>query len=107
MPSERDEKLLLDLPPNSVDAHLLGLLYRNPERVYTQKELIEELDASAAKATNALARLHDEHLIKKPSDGQYHGLNDRDDLKRFAANMGQLRSLFDRYSGEGSSRLVK
>lgn len=102
MPSKRDEELLLELPPDSVDAHLIELLYRDLERVYSQQELIDELDASAAKATNALARLHDEHLVKKASEGQYQALDDRDDLKRFAANMGQLRSLFDRYSGEGS-----
>lgn len=103
MSTERDEELLLELPPNSVDAHLIEHLYRNPECVYSLTELVNEIDVSANKTTNALDRLHTEGLIKKLSDRQYQALNDHDDLRRFAGNMSQLRSLFDRWSNDDTN----
>jgi hypothetical protein len=51
--------------------------------------------------SGTLSRLHDEGRIGKTSDGLYHGLEHREDLRRFAQSLVSLDAMLSRHPEAG------
>lgn len=88
----------VDIDPGTNKAKIIKLLYGNPHLGYRPAEVHDRIDIPNGSVTTTLLRLHEGGHIGKTSDGYYHALETRDDLRRFAKSLVQVESLAARYS---------
>jgi len=93
----------LTIRPETNKAAIIKLLYGDTNLAYTPAEIRNARDLPRGTTSTTLTRLHDDGLIGKTSDGLYHGLEHRDDLRRFARSLVQLDDMGTRYSDPGLS----
>jgi len=98
---EHDPDDALAIRPGTNKAAIIKLLYRDTNLAYTPAEIRDALDLPRGTTSTTLSRLHDDGLIGKTSDGLYHGLEHRDDLRRFARSLVQLDDMTTRYPDPG------
>jgi len=91
----------INIRPGTNKAAIVKLLYRNTNLAYTPAEIQNALDLPRGTTSTTLSRLHDDGLIGKTNDGLYHGLERRDDVRRFARSLVQLDEMADRYPEPG------
>jgi cobalamin biosynthesis protein CobT len=91
----------ITIRPGTNKAAIIKLLYRDTNLGYTPAEIRESLDLPRGTTSTTLSRLHDDGLIGKTSDGLYHGLEHRDDVRRFARSLVQLDDMAARYPDPG------
>jgi len=84
----------LSLQPGTTKSDIVMFLYQNPEWGYSPKEVKEALEIPRGTATTTLARLYEDGYIGKTGDSYYHALSDRDDIRRFVANLDQANRMF-------------
>lgn len=97
----RDPDDPITIRPETTKAKIIKLLYQDTNLGYTPAEIRKELDLPRGTASGTLSRLHDEGLIGKTSDGLYHGLDHRDDLRRFAQSLISLDTMLSRHPEAG------
>lgn len=93
----------IDIDPGTNKAKVIKLLYNHPTLGYKPSEVQESLEIPSGSVTTTLLRLHDDGYIGKTSDGYYHALETRDDLRRFAQGLVQVEDLTARYDDDGLS----
>lgn len=91
----------IDIDPGTNKARLVKHLYRNPHLGYKPAELHAELEIPKGSVTTTLLRLVEGGYIGKTSDGYYHALENRADLRRFATGLVQAEHLTARYDDDG------
>lgn len=91
----------LGIRPGTNKAAIIKLLYGNTNLAYTPAEVQDALELPRGTTSTTLSRLHDDGLIRKTSDGLYHGLEHRDDVRRFARSLVQLNDMAARYPDLG------
>jgi len=94
---KRDPDDPITIRPETNKAKIIKLLYRDTNLGFTPAEIREELDLPRGTVSGTLSRLHNEGLIGKTSDGLYHGLDHREDLRRFAQSLVSLDTMLSRY----------
>lgn len=95
--SRHDPDGPVDIRPGTNKARIIELLYRDTNLGYTPAEIRQELDLPRGSTSTTLSRLREDGLVGKTSDGLYHGLDHRDDLRRFARSLVSLDALFARH----------
>lgn len=96
MPIHRDSHPAdVDLRPGTRKSEIVVFLYRNLEFAYSPGEIAEELDIPTGTATTTLRRLHDQGFVGRMADGYYHGLDDREDLRRYPHSVAETEALFE------------
>ena len=91
----------INIRPGTNKAAIIKLLYHDTHLAYTPAEIRGELNLPRGTTSTTLSRLHDDGLIGKTSDGLYHGLDHRDDVRRFARSLVQLDDMAGRYPDPG------
>ena len=91
----------INIRPGTNKAAIIKVLYRDTNLAYTPAEIRGELDLPRGTTSTTLSRLHDDGLIGKTSDGLYHGLDHRGDVRRFARSLVQLDDMAARYPDLG------
>lgn len=91
----------VNIRPGTNKAAIIKLLYRDTNLAYTPAEIRYELDLPRGTTSTTLSRLHADALIGKTSDSLYHGLEHRDDVRRFARSLVQLDDMAARYPDPG------
>ncbi|PSP68481.1 PaaX domain-containing protein [Halobacteriales archaeon QS_1_69_70] len=91
----------ITIRPETNKAKIIKLLYHDTNLGFTPAELRDELDLPRGTVSGTLSRLHDEGRIGKTSDGLYHGLEHREDLRRFAQSLISLDTMLSRHSEAG------
>ncbi len=91
----------LSIRPETTKAKIVKLLYQDTSLGYTPAEIRDGLDLPRGTASGTLSRLHDEGFIGKTSDGLYHGLEHREDLRRFARSLVSLDTMFAKHPEAG------
>lgn len=89
-----DHDAEIDLRPGTTKSDIVAYLYQNPEWGYSPQDVKEALDIPRGTATTTLKRLYDDDYIGKTDDGYYHALGDRDDIRRYVANLNQAQRMF-------------
>ena len=84
----------LTLRPRTTKSQIVAYLYRNPEWGYSPQEIKESLNIPRGTATTTLKRLYDDGYVGKTDDGYYHALSDREDIRRYVANLNQVDRMF-------------
>ena len=84
----------ITLRPGTTKLEIVVYLYQNPEWGYSPQEIKENLDIPRGTATTTLKRLYDDDYIGKTDDGYYHALSDREDIRRYVANLNQGHRMF-------------
>jgi len=84
----------INLRPGTTKSEIVEYLYQNPEWGYSPRDIEEELDIPHGTATTTLSRLYDDEMVGKTADGYYHALSDREDIRRYVANLDQANRLF-------------
>jgi hypothetical protein len=84
----------VDLKPGTAKSEIVIFLYQNLELAYTPSEIAEELDIPKGTATTTLRRLHDQGYVSRMGEGYYHGLNEREDLRRYPHNVAETEAMF-------------
>ncbi|WP_302081611.1 winged helix-turn-helix domain-containing protein [Salinibaculum rarum] len=84
----------VDLKPGTTKSEIVVFLYQNLEFAYTPSEVAEELDIPNGTATTTLRRLHNRGYVGRMEDGYYHGLDDRDDLRRYPRSVAETEAMF-------------
>ena len=84
----------LTLRPGTTKSQIVAYLYRNPEWGYSPQEIKESLNIPRGTATTTLKRLYDDGYVGKTDDGYYHALSDREDIRRYVANLNQVDRMF-------------
>ena len=84
----------VDLKPGTTKSEIAVFLYRNLDFAYTPSEIAEELDIPRGTATTTLRRLHDRWYVGRIEAGYYHGLADREDLRRYPRSVAETEALF-------------
>lgn len=94
----------VDIDPGTNKAAIIRVLYTNPHYGFMPAEIHDLLeDIPKGSITATLGRLLEEGYVGKTTDGYYHALSNREDLRRFARGLVQVESLTDRYSDDGLS----
>lgn len=93
----------VDIAPGTNKAKIVKLLYTHPTLGYKPSEIRDSIDIPTGSVTTTLLRLHDDGHIGKTTDGYYHALETRDDLRRFATGLVQVEDLTGRYAGDDLS----
>lgn len=89
------------IDPHTNKAAIIRLLYTNLNYGFTPSEIHERLDdIPKGSITGTLTRLLNDGDIGKTADGYYYALESRDDLRRFARGLVQVRDLTDRYDDD-------
>lgn len=88
------------IDPGTNKAKLIKFLYSQPHLGYKPAEIHDQLDIPKGSVTTTLLRLHEAGQIGKTTDGYYHALETRDDLRRFASGLVQVESLVARYADD-------
>jgi DNA-binding MarR family transcriptional regulator len=89
-----DHDAEIHLRPGTTKSDIVTYLYQNPEWGYSPKDVKEALDIPRGTATTTLKRLYDDDYIGKTEDGYYHALGERDDIRRYVANLNQAQRMF-------------
>lgn len=84
----------VDLKPGTTKSEIVVYLYRNLEFAYMPSEIAEELEIPKGTATTTLRRLHDRGYVGRMEEGYYHGLDDREDLRRYPRSVAETEALF-------------
>lgn len=84
----------LTLRPGTTKSQIVAYLYQNPEWGYSPQEIKESLNIPRGTATTTLKRLYDDGYVGKTDDGYYHALSDREDIRRYVANLNQVDRMF-------------
>jgi hypothetical protein len=84
----------VDLKPGTTKSAIVIFLYRNLEYAYTPSEIADELEIPEGTATTTLRRLHNSGYIGRIKKGYYHGLNDREDLRRYPHSVAETEAVF-------------
>ena len=84
----------IDLRPGTTKSAIVAHLYRNPEWGYSPKDIKDALDIPRGTATTTLKRLSEDDYLGKTDDGYYYALGEREDLRRYVANLDQAHRLF-------------
>lgn len=84
----------VDLKPGTTKSDIVIFLYRNLDFAYTPSEIADELDIPSGTATTTLRRLHNSGYVGRMKDGYYHGLNDREDLRRYPHSVAETEAMF-------------
>lgn len=93
----------IHIDPRTNKAAIIQLLYTNPNYGFTPAEIHDRLaNIPKGSITATLTRLLNDGYIGKTADGYYHALESRDDLRRFANGLVQVRDLTDRYDDDFS-----
>lgn len=90
-----------DLTPGTTISDVVAFLYNNPEFGYRPAEIRDELAIPHGTATATLKRLHEIDYAGKTSDGYYHALESREDLRRYVAALDQLDRMVSHSADEG------
>lgn len=85
----------VDLKPGTTKSDIVVFLYQNLDFAYTPNEIAEELDIPAGTATTTLRRLHDRGYVGRMEEGYYHGLDDREDLRRYPRSVAETEAMFE------------
>jgi len=91
----------ITIRPETNKAKIIKLLYQDTNLGFTPAEIRDELALPRGTVSGTLSRLHDEGLIGKTSDGLYHGLDHREDLRRFAKSLVSLDTMLSRHPKAG------
>jgi len=91
----------ITIRPETNKAMIIKLLYHDTNLGFTPAELRDELDLPRGTVSGTVSRLHDEGRIGKTSDGLYHGLEHREDLRRFAQSLVSLDTMLSRHPEAG------
>ena len=84
----------VDLKPGTTKSEIVVFLYRNLDFAYTPGEIAEDLDVPNGTATTTLRRLHDQGYVGRMEEGYYHGLDDREDLRRYPRSVAETEAMF-------------
>jgi len=84
----------VDLKPGTTKSEIVVFLYQNLDFAYTPSEIAEELDIPGGTATTTLRRLHNRGYVGRMEEGYYHGLNDREDLRRYPQSVAETEAMF-------------
>ena len=84
----------INLRPETTKSDIVAYLYQNPEWGYSPQDIKDALEIPRGTATTTLKRLYDDDYIGKTEDGYYHALGDRDDIRRYVANLTQAERMF-------------
>jgi hypothetical protein len=84
----------VDLKPGTAKSEIVVFLYQNLELAYTPSEIAEELDIPKGTATTTLRRLHEQGYVGRMEEGYYHGLNEREDLRRYPHSVAETEAMF-------------
>lgn len=104
MPIHRDSHPEdVDLKPGTVKSNIVVFLYRNLEFAYTPSEIAAELDIPKGTATTTLRRLHDDGYVGRMDDGYYHGLDHREDLRRYPRSVAETESMFETHPDDAAA----
>jgi hypothetical protein len=93
----------VDLKPGTTKSQIVIFLYRNLDFAYTPSEIAEELDIPTGTATTTLRRLHDRGYVGRMEGGYYHGLNDREDLRRYPRSVAETEELFTTHPDDATA----
>lgn len=85
----------VDLKPGTTKSDIVVFLYQNLDFAYTPNEIAEELDIPDGTATTTLRRLRDRGYVGRMEEGYYHGLDDREDLRRYPRSVAQTEAMFE------------
>jgi Mn-dependent DtxR family transcriptional regulator len=91
----------ITIRPETNKAKIIKLLYRDTNLGYTPAEIREALELPRGSVSTTLSRMQDEGLIGKTSDGLYHGLDHRNDIRRFARSLVSLDTMLSRHPEAG------
>jgi hypothetical protein len=95
MPIHRDSHPKdVDLKPGTTKSDIVVFLYRNLDLAYTPGEIADELDIPDGTATTTLRRLHNSGYVGRMKEGYYHGLDDREDLRRYPHSVAETEAMF-------------
>lgn len=84
----------VDLKPGTTKSGIVVFLYQNLDFAYSPSEIAEELDVPKGTATTTLRRLHDQGYVGRMKEGYYHGLDDREDLRRYPRSVAETEAMF-------------
>lgn len=84
----------VDLKPGTAKSEIVVFLYQNLELAYTPSEIAEELDIPKGTAMTTLRRLHEQGYVGRMEEGYYHGLNEREDLRRYPHSVAETEAMF-------------
>ncbi|MBX0288510.1 MarR family transcriptional regulator [Halomicroarcula sp. F28] len=84
----------VNLRPGTTKSGIVEHLYQNPEWGYSPRDIEEALDIPHGTATTTLSRLYDDEMVGKTADGYYHALSEREDIRRYVANLDQANRMF-------------
>jgi hypothetical protein len=93
----------VDLRPGTTKSDIVVFLYRNLDLAYSPQEVAEELDIPPGTANPTLRRLHEDGLIGRIENGYYHGLNEREDLRRYPKSVEQTEAMFETHPDSPSA----
>lgn len=93
----------IDIAPGTNKAKIIKLLYSNPHLGYKPAEIHSNLGIPKGSVTTTLLRLREAEHIGRTTDGYYHALETRDDLRRFATGLAQVEELTARYADDDLS----
>lgn len=93
----------VDLKPGTTKSDIVVFLYENLELAYRPSEIAEELDIPDGTASTTLLRLHEEGLVGRIEDGYYHGLDDREDLRRYPRSVTATIEMFETHPDESDA----
>lgn len=91
----------ITIRPETNKVKIIELLYQDTNLGYTPAEIREALDLPRGSVSTTLSRMHDEGLLGKTSDGLYHGLDHRNDVRRFARSLVSLETMLSRHPDAG------
>jgi DNA-binding MarR family transcriptional regulator len=94
----------IDLKPGTTKSEIVRFLYTHAEYGFRPAEIRDRLDIPHGTATTTLKRLQVAGYIGKTQDGYYHAIEGREDLRRYAASLGQLDRMFQQPETAESAR---
>ncbi len=84
----------VDLKPGTTKSDIVVFLYQHLDFAYTPSEIAAALDIPKGTATTTLRRLHERGYVGRMEEGYYHGLDNRDDLRRYPQSVAETEALF-------------
>ena len=93
----------IDLTPGTTKSAIVVFLYQNLEFAYTPTEIADELEIPEGTATTTLRRLHEDGYVGRMNGGYYHGLPDREDLRRYPHSVAETNAMFANHPDDPSA----
>lgn len=87
----------IDIKSGTNAAAIIRVMYTSPHLGYTPSELREQTDIPSGSVSTTLRRLQEKGYIGKTTDGYYHALADREDIRRFATSLVSLEEMAEQY----------